>query len=173
MDNVKFECKSSMDKRTRLKTAVVFLFFVSITAVIFITPVKHSRFVIFPIVSLLIYLIALIFGLYKTPISYKILNNNLLIISRFSKISINIQNIRSVRIFDHEDKRGLVRTFGAEGVIGNIGNYSSIKHKKMTILTSRDTNWILINTKDNKNLVISPDDLDLVNMININKYLNK
>lgn len=36
----------------------------------------------------------------------------------------------------------------------------------MTILTSRDTNWTLISTKENKKIVISPDDLDLINIVN-------
>lgn len=89
-----------------------------------------------------------------------------MIISRFSQVSINIQDIRNVKIFDSEDKKGLVRTFGVEGVMGYIGYYSSIKHKKMTILASRYTNWILIITKGNKKFVISPDNLDLVSVIN-------
>jgi hypothetical protein len=171
MENGKFESKSSMDKGTRIKTGFVFLLFASIAGLFFLISIKQPQLIVVAIILLLIYIVALIYGIYKTPILYKITNGDLLILSRFSKISIKIQDIRSARIFDSEDKKGLVRTFGAEGVLGNIGNYSTIRHKKINVLTSRDTNWILISTYDGKKTVISPDNLDLVNVVNdlINK----
>lgn len=166
MENVKFECKSSMDKKTRIKTVFVFLIFALLSGFLFIKSDNHIGLLVFAILLSLTYLIALIFGLYKTPISYKVLNGDLLIISRFSQVSINIPEIRNLRIFDMEDRKGLIRIFGAEGVLGNIGFYSSTRNSKMTILTSRDTNWTLISTKENKKIVISPDDLDLINIVN-------
>jgi len=166
MENVKFECKSSMDKRTRIKTVFVFLIFALLIGFLFIKSTNHKGLLFFAIFFSLTYLIAWIFGLYKTPISYKVLNGDLLIISRFSQVSINIREIRNLRIFDSEDRKGLIRTFGVEGVLGNIGYYSSTKNSKITILTSRDTNWTLIRTKDNKRIVISPDDLGLINIVN-------
>ncbi len=171
MENVKFESKSSMDKGTKIKTGFVFLLFVSIAGLFFIISIKQAGLVVVAIFILLTYISVMIYGFYKTPILYKVSNGVLLIISRFSQISLKIQDIHSVRIFDSEDKKGLVRTFGAEGTLGNIGNYSTIKHKKINVLTSRDTNWILISTNDGKKMVISPDDLDLVKVINdlINK----
>ena len=155
-----------MDRRTRIKTVFVFLIFALLTGFLFLKSDNHKELLVFAIFFSLTYLIAWIFGLYKTPISYKVLNSDLLIISRFSQVSINIRDIRNLRIFDSKDRKGLIRIFGAEGVIGNIGFYSSTRNSKMTILTSRDTNWTLISTKDNKKIVISPDDLGLINVVN-------
>jgi hypothetical protein len=166
MEIMKFESKSSLDKGTRIKTGFVFLLFAFIAGLFFLISIKQPELIVVAIILLLIYIVALIYGIYKTPILYKITNGDLLILSRFSEISIKISDIRGARIFDSEDKKGLVRTFGAEGVLGNFGNYSTIKHKKLNVLTSRDTNWILISTKDGKKTVISPDDLDLVKVIN-------
>lgn len=173
MENVKFESKSSMDKGTRIKTGFVFLLFASIAGLFFLISNKQPQLIVVAIILLLVYIVALIYGIYKTPILYKIANGDLLILSRLSQISVKVSDILSIRIFDSEDKKGLVRTFGAEGVLGNFGNYSTIKHKKLNVLTSRDTNWILISTKDGKKTVISPDDLDLIKVINelINKEL--
>lgn len=147
MEKIKFECKSSMDKGTRIKTLFVFLIFALLTSFLFIKSANHKGLLVFAILFSLTYLIAWIFGLYKTPISYMVLNDDLLIISRFSQVSLNIREIRNLRIFDSEDRKGLIRIFGAEGVLGNIGYYSSTRISKMTILTSRDTNWTLIRTK--------------------------
>ena len=166
MRNVNFECKSSMDIKTKMKTVFVFLFMAFMTGFLYMKSDSQKGLLVFAVSLWLIYVIALIFGIYKTPISYKVINNDLLIISRFSQITINIREIRNLRIFDAKDRKGLIRLFGAEGVLGNIGYYSSIRNDKMIILTSRDTNWTLIHKKDNKKIVISPDDLGLINIVN-------
>ncbi|WP_319499530.1 PH domain-containing protein [uncultured Draconibacterium sp.] len=166
MENAIFECKSSMDKRTKIKTVFVFLVFALLTSFLFLKSDNHIGLLFFAIFLSLTYIIACIFGIYKTPISYKILNGDLIIKSRFTRKAISIREIRNLRIFDSEDRKGLIRIFGVEGVLGNIGYYSSTRNNKMTILTSRDTNWILIDTKDNEKIVISPDDLALVNLVN-------
>jgi len=169
---MEFKCRSSMDKKTRIKTLFVFFIIAVVIGVLFFVSTNDKLFIVVTISLLTIYISALIFGLYKTPTAYMLSDTALTIISRFSQTSINIKDIRTVRIMDSDDKQGLVRIFGAEGVIGNIGYYSSTKNKKMFVLTSRDTNWIMIETKDNKKVVISPDNLDLVTMLNkmINSY---
>lgn len=154
-----------MDKRTRFKTILVFLLFAIIITVSFLVS-DNDRIVIgVSIILSVIYLSALSFGIYKTPSSYIITDTELIIAGRFSRTSIKIKDIRNVRRFDYDDKKGLVRTFGAEGVLGNIGYYSSIRHKKMYFLTSRDTNWVMIETNDNKKFVISPDSLYMVELL--------
>jgi hypothetical protein len=155
-----------MDKRTRIKTIFVFLLFAIVIGVLIFIPTNDKILIVVIIALLIIYTSALMFGLYKTPTAYLLTDTALIIISRFSQTSINVKDIRTVRIIESGDKKGLIRTFGAEGVIGNIGYYSSSKHKEMHVLTSRDTNWVMIETKDKKKIVISPDNLDLVSMLN-------
>jgi hypothetical protein len=163
---MEFKSTSSMDKRTRIKTLFVFLLFAIAIGVLIFIPTNDKILIVVIIALLLIITSALMFGLYKTPTAYLLSDTALTIISRFSQTSINVKDIRTVRIIDSGDKKGLIRTFGAEGVIGNIGYYSSIKHKEMRVLTSRDTNWVMIEMKDKKKIVISPDNLDLVTMLN-------
>jgi hypothetical protein len=132
-----------MDKKTRIKTVFVFLIFALLTGFLILKSDNHIGLLVFAILLSLTYLTAWTFGLYKTPISYKVLNGDLLIISRFSQVSISIREIRNLRIFDSEDRKGLIRIFGAEGVFTlwififciQFGNFARISRTKII------TNW--------------------------------
>jgi hypothetical protein len=168
MDKLIFECKSSMDKMTRFKTIFVASIFIVTMILIYLSSKNSGNgSAIFVILFLLIlYSIVMGYGIQNTPISYRLYNTHLVINKRYHPISILLRDIHMIREFDKADKKGLIRTGGAEGVIGNLGHYSSKLHKKLTVYTSRDTNWVLIQTKQGKKYVISPDDLAIVEKIN-------
>lgn len=77
-----------------------------------------------------------------------------------------LKDIRVIREFGLDDRKGLVKTFGVEGVIGNIGRWKSNLHKSLRVITSRDTNWVLIRMKEGKKYVISPDSMELIKKTN-------
>ena len=107
MENVKFESKSSMDKGTKTKTGFVFLLFASIIGLFFIISTKQAGLIVVAIFILLTYISVMIYGVYKTPILYKICNGDLLIISRFSQISLKIQDIQRISRTDDKHNNSL------------------------------------------------------------------
>ncbi len=168
MNTLIFECKSSMDKMTRIKTIfVASIFIVAMIIIYFSSKRAGEGSAIFVILFLLIiYIVALGYGVQNTPISYQLFNTHLVINKRYHPINILLRDVLLIREFDKADKKGLIRTGGAEGIIGNLGLYSSNLHNKLIVFTSRDTNWVLIQTKQGKKYVISPDDLGLIEKIN-------
>jgi hypothetical protein len=112
-----------------------------------------------------LYFLLLIMGFYQTPNKYILSDSKLYIKRPYGLIRINISDIKNIREFTPEDKKGWVRTFGAEGLFGNFGRYSSLKHRRLDVYTSRDTNWVLIETTIGKKYIISPDNLKLIDKI--------
>jgi hypothetical protein len=173
MDTLIFESKSSMDKMTKIKTAFVSTLFFGV--IIFILIVQKGDRHLPLIISgsmFVLYIIAMTYGVLNTPVSYKITNDFLVINKRRHPVNIPISDVNEIREFGSDDKKGLIRTFGAEGIIGNLGKYSSRQHKALRLFTSRDTNWVLIKTNSGKKYVISPDNLELIEKVIAQKRIN-
>ena len=164
--NLSLTFPSSMDKGTKLKTGFVLLIFAIVIGALLFSSLEDTDFIIVPIFVLLIYIAIICYGIYETPVLYTISNDTFSIVSRWNKIHIPLIEIQDARAFESEDKKGLKRNLGASGVLGNFGSYSSSLHKNLTIYTSRDSNWVLINKKNGKKIVISPDDLGMVQILN-------
>ena len=104
-----------------------------------------------------------ILGVICTPHKY-ILTNSHLIIKRYIKdIVIPLQNIKYIRLMTSDDKKGMWRTFGAEGAFGSWGYYSTSAHKNLIVFARRYDNRTLVVT-DRKKYVIAPDDLQLIDV---------
>jgi len=166
LNNTSLEFSSSMDKGTKSKTGFVLLIFAIVFGVLLFQSLDDNNFIIIPIFILLIYVAILCYGIYETPVLYSVSQDILSIVSRWNKIHIPLVEIQDVHAFAAEDKKGLKKNLGAEGVLGNIGSYSSTLHKNLTVYTSRDSNWVLISKKNGKKIVISPDDLGMIQILN-------
>ena len=148
-----------MDKGTKRKTLFVLGGFIGITIIILILSGKADNIFIIRInIGLIaLYLSILSYGILNTPYSYGLSDKFLIINRRRSPLRIPLSGIQKVRVFNEDDKKRLVKVFGAEGVIGNFGRYSTKMHKRLHVLTSRDTNWTLVRMKTGKKYIISPD----------------
>lgn len=168
MGNWLFECKSSMDRGTIRKSIFVLVAFaVIITITLLISSKSKDKISIFIALGLLaLYLAALVYGILNTPYSYQLSNELLVINRRRTPLKIPLNEIQVVRDFNKDDRKGLVKTFGAEGIIGNIGRFTTDMHKKLHVLTSRDSNWTLVRMKSGKKYIISPDNIEFINEIN-------
>jgi hypothetical protein len=168
MGNWLFECKSSMDRGTKRKSLFVLVGFAVIIAIsLFISSKSKDKISIFIALGLLaLYSAAIVYGFLNTPYSYQFSNELLMINRRRSPLKIPLKDIQVVRDFNKDDRKGLVKTFGAEGVIGNIGRFTTDMHKKLHVLTSRDSNWTLIRMKSGKKYIISPDNIEFINEVN-------
>ncbi len=168
MGNWLFECKSSMDRGTKRKSIFVLVAFAGIIAIfLFISRKSEDSISILVVLGLLaLYFAALVYGILNTPYSYQLSKEQLVINRRRSPLKIPLEDIQVVRDFNKDDRKGLVKTFGAEGIIGNFGRFSTDMHKKLHVLTSRDSNWTLIRMKSGKKYIISPDNIELINEVN-------
>lgn len=102
-------------------------------------------------------------GVICTPHKYILTNSHLIIKRHIKDIAIPLQEIKLIRLMTTEDKKGMIRIFGAEGAYGSWGYYNTSAHKKLTVLARRYNNRTLIIT-DRKKYVIAPDDLQLVDI---------
>ncbi len=102
-------------------------FAVIIAIFLFISSKSKDKISIFIALGLLaLYSAALVYGFLNTPYSYQFSNELLMINRRRSPLKIPLKDIQVVRDFNKDDRKGLVKTFGAEGVIGNILNVHPI-----------------------------------------------
>jgi len=104
-----------------------------------------------------------IFGVIYTPHKYILTSSHLIIKRYFKDIVIPLKTIKSIRLMTPNDKKGMLRTFGAEGAFGSWGYYSTSAHKKLIVVARRYNNRTLIIT-DRETYVIAPDDLQLIDM---------
>ena len=75
---------------------------------------------------------------------------------------IKLTDIEDARVLTTEEMSGIKRTFGNIGLFGYIGLYYNSKIGKMTFYTTRRNNRILILTKKGRKIVITPDDLSMI-----------
>ena len=157
-----------MDKGTKRKSFFVLGGFIGIIIIMLLISRKaNDHIALLVVIGLLVlYMSALAYGILNTPYSYQLSTELLVINRRRSPLKIPLDEIQKARVFSNDDRKGLVKTFGAEGVIGNLGRFSTNLHKKLHVLTSRDTNWTLILMKTGKKYIISPDNLELIQKIN-------
>ncbi len=72
-------------------------------------------------------------------------------------IEIDRNNIQSVREIDESQVKNSLRTFGVGGFFGNFGKFWNGKLGKMTWYVTRKNNFVLVETKDQKKIILTPD----------------
>jgi hypothetical protein len=96
-----------------------------------------------------------------SPRLYHISEDNIEIERLINTIKINISEIKSVCHIDKEKLKWSIRTFGVGGLFGYFGKFWNKEFGHMTWYCSQRDKLIMIITKDNKKIVISPNDSEL------------
>ena len=166
MEKILFISPSTLDKKNLIGTMIVcilptlffgWMFYRNFAgSVTFLTVFWGCFTVLFLGMSIL--------GYICTPNKYILTNSELIIKRYFKDIAIPLQSIKLIRLMTKDDKKGLLRTFGADACFGSWGYYSTAQHKKLTVFTRRWNNWTLIVTEQKK-YVISPDDPQLIDAV--------
>jgi hypothetical protein len=166
METIKFKSSSSLDRGSRKKMLFVAAVVLMVLLPGIILYFKGDLSLLAVNISILaLYIVILITGFANKPISY-LLSDSMLYIKRYRGIlRIALSDIKIIREFNEEDRKGLYRKFGAEGAFGNFGFFASRIHKKLYVYTSRDTNWVLIVTNSGRSIVIAPDNLNLIGKV--------
>jgi hypothetical protein len=160
-----FISPSTLDRKSLILTSIV-----CVLPTLFLGWMFYRSFTTNHVLAVILGLTAIMFagifvlGMICTPYKYVLTNSHLIIKRHYKDIVIPVQSIKLIRLMTSDDKKGMLRTFGAEGAFGSWGYYSTSAHKKLVVFTRRYNNWTLVIT-DSKKYVIAPDDLKLINAI--------
>ncbi|MBZ5856821.1 PH domain-containing protein [Flavihumibacter profundi] len=102
----------------------------------------------------LVYFIAYAFR----PIHYVFTPDKLIIHRLISDVKIDCSQIRSVELLEKEQIGMAIRTFGVGGLFGYFGKFASRKLGSMTWYATRRNNYVLVQTMDNKKIILTPDE---------------
>ncbi len=102
------------------------------------------------------------------PKAYRLDNTDLTIIRPASNIKIRLNDIAEIRTIADGELTTSIRTFGVGGLFGYYGKYYYPKIGNMTFYATKRTNRILIQTKEGQKIVITPDDLTLIEQLKEN-----
>jgi hypothetical protein len=138
--------KATLDKTAIIITILVTLLFGTLIVFNFILPLA--------ILLMIIYLICLLLK----PLNYEITGNELIIRRLIKSVHIDRSDIESLELIDKAALSGTIRTFGVGGLFGWYGKFANSQLGDMTWYVTRRDKIVLINTKDSKKILISPDE---------------
>ena len=92
------------------------------------------------------------------PIDYDITNDKLVIHRTIKDVIINRQDIKNVQSINKSQMKWTIRTFGVGGLFGYYGPFVNSHFGNMTWYATRRDNTVLIETVDDKKLIVTPDE---------------
>jgi Bacterial PH domain len=146
---------TSLDKFNKTTTVIVFVILLVILIVAFYLipngePDILDSIVLLPIIiTIIVYLLR--------PNNYSVSPDKLLIHRMLGNVEIDRDNIQSVQEIDESQVKDSLRTFGVGGFFGNFGTFWNSKLGKMTWYVTRKNNFVLVETKDQKKIILTPD----------------
>ena len=148
--------KTSLDNLAKGITIGVTLLFVGILIGQF-SIIKDTGWAV-PIITtvtlFLIYFISFAFS----PINYEISAENLIIHRLLIDVQIDRHQIKNVELLDKEQLEWVFRTFGVGGLFGYYGKFANTKLGCMTWYATRRNKTVLIETIENKKIILTPDE---------------
>ena len=95
------------------------------------------------------------------PQSYTLNRSELKVNRVIGSVIFKISEIKSIRILEDFESRGTIRTFGVGGLFGYYGKFYIPKIGSSNFYATQRKNKILLELRDGRNIVITPDDLGL------------
>jgi hypothetical protein len=90
-------------------------------------------------------------------VSYEVTDEHVIVHRLFTNVKISGSSIDSVEIIGNDKIRPALRTFGVGGLFGYYGKFASFKMGTMTLYATRRNNTVLIITKENWKIILTPD----------------
>jgi hypothetical protein len=146
---------TSLDKSNKIMTILLFLVIIAalIPSILF-TP-EEARYTI--IFTLILVGSLLVIAFLIRPNNYSVSSDKLLIHRMLDDVEIDRNNIKSVQEIDESQVKNSLRTFGVGGFFGSFGKFWNSKLGKMTWYVTRKNNFVLVETKDQKKIILTPD----------------
>ena len=153
--------KASLDSTTKILTALVIVFIIwAITKVEFQSP-HHVKYIVLLSVALIILIGCFLYA----PMSYELTGSELVIIRRAGNRTIKLTDIEEIKAVTRDELGWGIRIFGDGGFMGYFGKFFYSKTGWVTLYATQRGNMVLIQTKQGKKVIITPDDLSLVEMV--------
>lgn len=160
--------KASLDNLAKIITIFVCIIFAAI-AYMSINAIVISegdvRVISIHSVILLFLFAILGFCYFISPQSYNIENGFLTIIRYAGNKKIKLSDIVEIRTIIDGELTNIIRTFAVGGLFGYYGKYYSSKSGKITFYATQKRNKVFILTKQGDKIIITPDDLGIIEHI--------
>ncbi|KLT63755.1 PH domain-containing protein [Pedobacter sp. BMA] len=162
------EYKASLDTFGKVITAGVLIVFIAIgqknVSAIISSNGDVKTTLIHGGVLLLFVLTVIGSYLYSTR-KYSVTGDTLVIHRLIGNRVIKLADITEIRFIDSTDFSGTIRTFGNGGLFGYYGKFYNTKIGSMTWYVTQKKNRILLRTLQGDKIIISPDDISLVDCL--------
>lgn len=159
--------KTSFDNLVKGITAFVFILFGVISYLQWNTYRQSEG--EFPMWAVLLmsgfFLTVLIISWALHPNGYSINDDRLIIHRPFSKVYFHVREIEKILSPTNEEMRWTMRTFGNGGLFGIYGKFWNKKFGSMTWYATRRSNYILLELKNQRKIVLTPDDVSMKQVI--------
>jgi hypothetical protein len=111
---------------------------------------------------ILIIILTLTYGISYalSPKSYEINEKNIIINRPFKNVIINRSQIKNILKLESGKLTYSVRTFGVGGLFGYFGKFWNKEYGNMTWYATRRDKAIMIITKENKKIILTPDEVE-------------
>jgi hypothetical protein len=146
---------TSLDKFNKITTIIISAILLAVLILVFfLTPADGQNVAksvsIIPIIAfIVVYLLR--------PNNYSVSADKLLIHRMINNVEINRNNIQSVQEIDVSKIKNSIRTFGVGGFFGSFGKFWNSTLGNMTWYVTRKNNFVLVETKDQKKIILTPD----------------
>ncbi len=146
---------TSLDKFNKITTIIFSIILIAILIPgFFISPENGQD--IFKYATIPLIIVFVIVYLLR-PNNYSVSSDKLLIHRMLGNVEIERNNIQSVQEIDESQVKNSIRTFGVGGFFGNFGKFWNGKLGNMTWYVTRKNNFVLVETKDQKKIILTPD----------------
>ncbi len=116
--------------------------------------------------GILLLLVAILLGSYLySPQQYQIRNGQLVVKRPIGSKTMALNDITEIRKIKKGEMSGTIRTFGVGGLFGYYGKFHNSTFGHMTYYVTQRKNMILLKTKAEKKIIISPDNINLADSL--------
>ena len=146
---------TSLDKFNKITTIIVFvILLVALIPTSLLISGEGQGTIRFTVIFVIIFMLLTYL---LRPHNYSVSADKLLIHRMLGDVEIDRSNIQSVQEIDESQVKNSLRTFGVGGFFGNFGKFWNGKLGKMTWYVTRKNNFVLVETKDQKKIILTPD----------------
>ncbi len=162
------EYKATLDLKSKIITGLVGALFLAITVYNFrlidFNTGDPTQTTILVSTTVLIISIFIFCYLYR-PLGYIVDSNRVIVKRPIKDLTIDLSNIKDAFIPTKESMKWTIRTFGNGGLFGYFGSFRNGTYGGMTWYATKTSNYLIIVTKDNDKIVLTPDDKGMINEI--------
>lgn len=158
-----------MDRFCKIMTGVVILIMVLTSSLGYF---RSNGSIQAPIVIGALFIVLILFCYVYAPKGYDITKGEIIVRRILGKVKIKTSDVENVSIIDPEKMKFTIRTFGVGGVFGYFGKFYNSFLKSFTMYGTQRKNYVLLTMKSGKKIVLTPDDLGMIDSLKITQ-LNK